>query len=101
VAGQRILDEETTSLVDEGYEESGLPERSKALLAYMDVFLHHPASLPDDVRERLRAEFTDEEILECTLYAAVASGFSRMLIVLGGEPQEMTTTVAPVEMFSR
>jgi alkylhydroperoxidase family enzyme len=101
VAGQRILDEETSSLVDEGYEESELPESSKALLAYMDVFLQHPASLPDDVRDRLRAHFTDEEILEGTMYAAVASGISRMLIVLGAEPEQMETSVDGVEMFSR
>ncbi len=66
----------------------------------MDVFLRRPAELPDDVRDAMLQHFTEEQIVEGTIYAAVASGFSRMLIVLGGEPEQMPITVAPVEMFN-
>ncbi len=67
----------------------------------MDVFLRHPASLPAGVRDDLRAHFSEEQIVEGTIYAAVASGLSRLLIVLGAEPEDRPIAVAPVEQFFR
>jgi alkylhydroperoxidase family enzyme len=100
VAGHRILEEQVVALIDDDYETSALDERAKALLRFTDVFLTDPTGLPDEVRDAMLNLFSDEEIVECTLYAAIASGFSKMLIVLGAEPREMPLTVAPVEAFA-
>jgi hypothetical protein len=100
VAGHRILEEEVVELIDDGYEASALDDRCKVLIRFTDFFLGQPGALPDDLRDGMLGHFTEEEIVECSMYLAMASGLSKMLIAMGGEPQEMAVTVAPVEAFS-
>ena len=72
--------------MDEGYDESELPERYKVLLRYIDTFLHRPGSLNDALKRDLRTHFTDEELVELTVYASLAGAYARRIISMGHEP---------------
>jgi alkylhydroperoxidase family enzyme len=76
-------------LVADGYQDSDLPERYKVLIGYIDAFITGPSELSDDLRARMREQFTDEQILECTLYNAIAAAFSKMIVAIGTEPDSM------------
>ncbi len=98
VAEQRLVEEDVVEQVANGFETSALPERDKVLLRFVDAFLSDPAGLADDVRQDMLDHFTEEQIVECAIFHAAS--FSRMLIVLGLEPPEMSTTVAPIAMLT-
>lgn len=51
------------------------------------MLIHHPASLTDDLRARLAAQFTPAEIVELTTTVTVASAFSKAAIAWGPPPQ--------------
>jgi hypothetical protein len=89
------LTEELADQVDDGYEASTLSERYKRTLELADAFLDAGGPPPAEVQERLRAEFSDADLVELTLALAMFHGFSKMLIVLGLEPEEMDTTISP------
>jgi alkylhydroperoxidase family enzyme len=78
-----------------------LSERFKCTLELTDAFLGAGRPPPVDVQERLRAEFSDPELVELTLALAMFHGFSKMLIVLGLEPDEMDTTISPTPAVRR
>ena len=52
----------------------------------------------DEIFAELRKHYTEEQIVECAIYQA--AGFARLLIVLGLEPAEMSTTVASIAMLT-
>ena len=78
-----------------------MSERFKCTLELTDAFLGAGGPPPVDVQERLRAEFSDPELVELTLALAMFHGFSKMLIVLGLEPDEMDTTISPTPAVRR
>ena len=93
VARQEGLTEERAALIDDGYETaSELSAAHKAVLAFTDVMLAGGASAADLAAE-LRRHYTDAQIAELGLGVALFHGLSKMLIVLGVEPEEMDTTV--------
>ena len=49
---------------------------------------------PDEIAA-LRDEFSDEELVELTMAAGLFVGFSKLMIVLGLDPEQMDTTVLP------
>jgi alkylhydroperoxidase family enzyme len=95
VARQQGLTEDVAALVDDGYEASALAERYKAVVAYADAFLSGCGTPSQEVRAALQAELTDAQVVELTMALALFHGFSKMLIVLGLEPETMATTVLP------
>lgn len=95
VARQQGLTEDIAALVDEGYESSVLDERYKTVVAYADAFLAGVGPPSREVRAALQAELTDEQIVELSMALALFHGFSKMLIVLGLEPESMSTLVLP------
>ena len=95
MARQEGLTEDIVAMVDEGFEESALSARHKALIRYADAFLVDPSSLKDDARGDMLRYFTPEEIVEVTACLALCMGFSKIAIVLGQEPQGMPTIVVP------
>ncbi len=82
-------------MVDDGYLETELSERHKLTLELADAFLAAGGPPSPEIRARLQVEFTDPELVELTLALALFHGFSKMLIVLGLEPEQMDTMVMP------
>src|SRR5438093_9897092 len=98
VAEQRLVEEDIVDEVADDLETSSLPERDKVLLRFVDAFFSDPAGLADEVRQGMLDHFSEEEIVECAVF--LAASLSKLLIVLGLEPQEMSTTVASIAMLT-
>ena len=89
------MTEEQASLVEDGYDASALTERHKVVLRYTDVFLNDPGRLDPALGDELRTYLTDDQVVELTTALALFHGFSKMLITLGLEPDQMDTIVVP------
>ncbi len=63
-------------------------------MRYADAFLA-AGGVPAELQAEMLATFTDAEVVELTMALAMFHGFSKMLIVLGLEPEQMDTTVLP------
>jgi AhpD family alkylhydroperoxidase len=96
-ARQAGLTEDVAALIDDGFESSELSERQKLVLRWTDAFLQAPVEVHDDLVAEMQAALSPEEIVECTYAVTLFLGFSKMLIVLGTEPEPgtMPTTVLP------
>lgn len=79
----------------DGWETSSLPHRHKTALLLADAFLDAQGPPSDAARAELLEEFTPPEIVELGIGLALFHGFSKMLIALGLEPEQMDTTVMP------
>jgi hypothetical protein len=51
--------------------------------------------MPADLDQRVRAEFTEAQLIELGLGLGLFHGFSKMLMAMGLEPNEMETAVLP------
>ena len=60
-----------------------------------DAMLHGADTLTEHDIETLRAEFTPQELTELALGVAAFHGMSKVLIVLGMEPESMAITQLP------
>ena len=85
--------EDDVEKVDDDYNETDLPQRSKLALAFADAFLGAHGAPSSDVQEQMKKEFTTEQIAEMGIGLALFHGFSKLLIVSGCEPEEMERTV--------
>jgi len=85
--------EDDVEKVDDDYNKTDLPQRSKLALAFADAFLGAQGAPSIDVQEQLKNEFTTEQIAEMGIGLALFHGFSKLLIVTGCEPEEMERTV--------
>ena len=72
-----------------------LPEKQTAALELTDDIIGSPGRLDEAQIARLRAHFSDAEIVEIALGVSLFMGMSKVLITLGLEPLEMETTVLP------
>lgn len=81
--------------VDDAFTESSLPHRWKTSLAFTDHMLQSPGPMPVELRAEVDAAFDDGELVELALGLGLFHGFSKMLIALGLEPDQMDTTVLP------
>ena len=68
-------------------------------LKFTDHFILTPGPIPDEIRSSLLSTFTQEQIAELSIGLALFHGFSKMLIALGREPEEMETTIVPTPQF--
>lgn len=94
VAKQDGLSEERAALIDDHARADALTPGQRAALAYTDVML--AGDTPDEALvAELRRHHTDGQLVEMTLGISLFHGFSKMLIVLGLEPETMDTTVVP------
>ena len=82
-------------MVDDGYEVSALDDMSKTVVEFTDVFLAGQGPPSVEVRRRLVDALGEPAVVEVALGLALFHGFSKMLIALGLEPEEMTTVVLP------
>jgi len=82
------------ALIADGFEESDLSRREKAVIRYVDTFLTDPHRLGDEQRQELLGHLTAEELVELTAAVALFMGFSKIAIALG-PPPDMPTLVVP------
>ena len=94
VARQQGLTEERVALIDDGFSDSDLSEREKAVIRYVDTFLADPHALTDEQRRELLEHFRADELVELTAAVALFMGFSKIAIALG-PPPDMPTQVVP------
>jgi alkylhydroperoxidase family enzyme len=88
------LTEDLVELIEDGYDNTELPERIKLAIRYTDVLITDPSSLDDDLRAALAAEFSPEEIVELTATLTIASAFSKAAVAWGPPPAIPRTEVA-------
>ena len=89
------LTEAVLDLVVDGYEESTLSPRHRAVLRFTDVFLPEPTALGVPEREALLAELAPREIVALAAALALFMGFSKIAVALGTAPASMPLTVLP------
>jgi alkylhydroperoxidase family enzyme len=78
----------------DGYEGS-LPPGEAAALKLTDAIIGAPGRLDAYTKAALKAGFSDAEIVEIALGVGCFLGMSKVLIMLGLEPEEMPVTVLP------
>jgi hypothetical protein len=64
-------------------------------LILADAFLNQSGAPTADQQATLRAEFSEPELVEIGVGLALVHGLSKVLIVLGLEPEQMEVTVIP------
>ena len=72
-----------------------LPEVEAVILQLTDAIIGRPQSLNDATRQRLKAHYSDAQIVELTLGVGLFLGMSKVLINLGLEPEHMPITILP------
>tara|TARA_B100000945_G_scaffold16115_1_gene11963 strand:- start:2340 stop:2993 length:654 start_codon:yes stop_codon:yes gene_type:complete len=82
-------------LIDGNWKDSLLSKDIVAALKFTDHFILTPGPISDETRSLLLSSFTQNEIAELSIGVALFHGFSKMLIALGREPEEMDTTIVP------
>jgi alkylhydroperoxidase family enzyme len=95
VARQEGLSEERVALIDDGYASSELPQRQKAAVAFADAFLSMDGPPSEEQQAALVAEFGADGVVELGVGMALFHGFSKLLIAIGAEPEQMATTILP------
>ena len=81
--------------IRDGWRESALSPRQKAVLAWTDAFLAPEAQANETLRREMLAEFSPAEIVELTAGLALFMGFSKIALALGGVPDSLPVTVQP------
>ncbi len=87
------LTETRAALVTDDYADS-LSAEEVAALELTDALLE-ARSVDAALRQALRAHFSDAQIVELALGVGLFMGMSKVLILLGLEPESMQTTVLP------
>jgi alkylhydroperoxidase family enzyme len=68
------------------YEQSDLPERTKAALRLADRLTSQQPDVDDAFYTELRREFSDDELLDLGMTIAFASGWQRFIEAFGIVP---------------
>ena len=89
IAREAGLDESQVAMIDEAYRDSELGEREKLIIAFVDQYYGDPSGLDEELKKRLLAAFSAEELVHLSLAIAHFSGFSRCAVALGGMPDEL------------
>ena len=89
------LTESMLDMVADGYEESALSPRHKAVLQFTDAFLAEPTALAAPERAALLAQLAPVEIVTLAAALALFMGFSKIAVALGTAPASMPLTVLP------
>ncbi len=74
---------------------ASLAPNEVAALALTDDLIGHPGKLRQDAINELKQHYSDAQLVELALGVGLFLGMSKVLIVLGLEPEEMATTVLP------
>lgn len=92
-AQEQGLDEDSVALIEDGYDDTELPDRWKLSIRLADALIAD-ARIPPELRSDLLAEFTDEQIVELTATIATAIAFSKASVAFGA-PDDMPLMVVP------
>ena len=84
-------DEATFSAVDH-YEDSDLPDATKAALALTDAIIWTPSAVPDEVVARVREHLTDEQAVEVVL-DVIRNATNKIAVALDADAAEVTEGV--------
>lgn len=95
MAREQGLTEEQVAEIDDGYSDSALSKRDVATLRVTDVLIGDPRSMSSELQRELRMQFSEPELVELALGVSLFQSLSKVLIVLGLEPETMETTVLP------
>jgi alkylhydroperoxidase family enzyme len=96
VAEQPLVDESVVARIVDGHQSDyALDDRERAALAFADWFLGRPADPAPQVVSDLADHLDEAQRVELACGLALFHGFSKMLIVLGLEPEAMDTTLRP------
>jgi alkylhydroperoxidase family enzyme len=74
------------------YEDSDLPEATKAALALADAIIWTPTAIPDDVVTRVREQLTDEQTVEVVL-DVIRNAANKIAVALDADAPEVTEGV--------
>ncbi|MCY4214155.1 MAG: hypothetical protein OXF68_11085 [Gammaproteobacteria bacterium] len=88
------LDEERVGRIADGYE-TALEPAQVAALKLTDAIIGIPRPPVDEVRQALRAHYSEAEIAEIAMGVGLFLGMSKVLINLGLEPEDMPITLVP------
>jgi len=86
VTQQQEVTEEMYRHVAEYRERDDYTEREKLAIEYAERFALDHTNLDDDFWRRLRANYSDEEIVDLTICIGTFITLGRMLAVLGVDP---------------
>lgn len=78
-----------------------MPDAYRAALAWADNLLAGGSTPDAALQARLRANFTEAQIMELTYAMGAFIGYSKQLIMLGLEPDEMPIIGVPVPRSAR
>jgi len=90
------LTEELVEDITDDHQQSDLSERYKTALAWADNLLAGGSEPDDQLKARLRQQFSDAEIMELTYAMGSFIGYSKQLIMLGLEPEAMPVIGVPI-----
>ena len=90
------LSEDKVAQIDDDFAASRLSEREKLVLAFADLYLRTPGRVDAALAERLRHEFTPEQISHMAIALTTFHALSRCAVSLGGKPEHLPVTVASV-----
>ena len=79
--------------IEDGYDDSNLPDRLKLALRMADAVISDPSGLSEADQAALSEEFTPAELAELALTVAMAAGFSKAAIAWGPPPVIPVTEV--------
>ena len=88
------LDEAKAGLIADGYEQV-LESAESLALRLTDAIVGVPQTMNDELRAQLQQEFSPAELVELSLGVGLFLGMSKVLILLGLEPEDMPVTVLP------
>ncbi|MCY3794991.1 MAG: hypothetical protein OXG51_11555 [Gammaproteobacteria bacterium] len=88
------LNEERVGCIADGYE-TALEPAQVAALKLTDAIIGIPQPPADEMKQALKAHYSDAEIAELALGVGLFLGMSKVLINLGLEPEDMPVTVVP------
>ena len=89
------MTEEQVEQIGDGYAESALPERDVVALQLTDAIIYDPTRVTPALQAALRQHFSDAQIVELALGVGLCHALSKLLIILGLEPEGMPTTMLP------
>lgn len=97
VAEHQLVDEPRADHVVDGYpHDPTFDAREQVALAFTDAFLGRAGDIAPEVVAGMVGHFDEAERVELAGGLALFHGFSKMLILLGLEPEQMPTTMRPV-----
>lgn len=95
MAREQGLTEAQVDHIRDGYAALPLSRRDVAALRLTDAIISNPEVASPELQAALREQFSEPQIVELALGVGLFMALSKVMIVLGLEPENMPTTVLP------